>query len=217
MTLGEITSNSIAALSLAVAAISLWRSAQTDKRQREAIIETQNVWSSVPVLRDAGQPTQSFVRNPRPFTPEQRLVIAMEWLGDDRQILTREADDDVRLVLRPSSPRDDADADRSGNMSHSVLLRVENIGRWPATNVEIDCNLSGTFSKRFEEGVDERDFPGQVVSFDALAPGKPRYIEIRNVPGTPASLEFASVTAADRQPIRLVQTAPVQFQPRGYQ
>ena len=155
--------------------------------------------------------------NRQPATPEQQLVVVMESDVDERTALARGTDDEIRLLLRAASPANLTDkAAQVATTLINVMLEIRNVGRWAATGVKIDCTVSGMFSGRFDADSVERSFPDQAISFDALAPNEPHYVEIRNMTGTPSAVEFVSVSAGHDQPIRLAPSAPVELQSRGY-
>lgn len=228
MTDAEIISNGIAALGLLVAGgsasiawLALRRTAEAEKREREAVIVIRNVWSGTPGIDDSvipglhGRPSQWILRNKPPTEAEQQLVIAME--SRDRSVLVRQSDEDVVLELRTATPRDLADHDGPGGRNtHYVMLEICNVGHWAATDVRIDCTLEGAFLKEFDEGISDRSFPEQSISFEALAANQPRHVRIRNMTGLPVALDFVGVSVDNDQQIRLAPTPPVQFQPRGY-
>jgi|SRR5580700_263201 hypothetical protein len=229
MTDAEAISNGIAGLSLVVAAgsaaiagLALRRTAAAEKREREAIVAIRNVWSGTPGLDDMiipgvrGRQTQFIRHNPQPAKPEKRLVIAMESSGH-AGVLTRQSDKDVVLVLRTATAADLAVQDGPGGRNtHYALLEIRNVGRWAATNVQLVCTLTAPFARDFEEGTDDRDFPGQVISFEALAPNEPRYVQVRNMTGLPVMFDFDDVSAGNDQPIRLAPATTVTFEPMGY-
>jgi len=230
MTDAELVSNGIASVgllvaicSVAIAARALWRTGQTEKREREAIIVVSNIWSGTPgldgtttgTLLDPMHPMQWIDLNPPPASAEQLLVIAMESI--DRSVLVRQSDEDVVLELRTARPRDLADHDGpGGHNTHYVMLEIHNVGRWAATGVKIYCTVDGTFLEEFGEGTIERAFPEQALAFEVLAPNEPCYVQIRNMTGLPVTLAFDDVSVSDDQPIRLAPASPVNFQPRGY-
>ncbi|HVN70153.1 MAG TPA: hypothetical protein VMU38_10960 [Candidatus Binatia bacterium] len=229
MTGAEIASNSPAALSLLVAvasvviaALALRRTGRAEQREREAIIVIRNVWSGTPggaesiiVSNDHGVlAAQLIQRKAPPPVAEQQLVIAME--SRDPGVLVRQSDD-VVLELRSATPRDLADHDGPGGRNtHYIVLELRNVGRWAATNVQIDCTLEGTFLEEFGEGTIERSFHEQLIGFEALAADEARYIRLRNMTGLPVTLEFNGASAGNDQPIRLAPASPAAFQPRGY-
>ena len=221
MTVAEIAANCIAALSLVFAGVALWRTGQAEKREREAVIVIRNVWSGTPGVDDMimpprhGAPMQVIERNKPPAKADQQLVIAMD--SRDRSVLVRQTDDDVTLTLRTVTPNDLADADGPGGRNtHYVLLEISNIGRWAATDVRITCTIEGLFLEKFGEGTVYRDFPNQIIWFEALAPNQPRYVRIRNMTGLPVTLDHFDASADNEQPIRPAPTSAINFEPRGY-
>jgi len=227
MTSAEIAATLIAAVGLlaaggsaAIAFVALWRTGEAEKREREAIVAVRKVWCGTPGIDDSMIPGVAMywlTPNRQPATPEQQFVIVMESDVDERTALARGTDDDIRLILRAASPANLTDKDGPGGRNtHHVMLEIRNVGRWAATGVKIDCTVSGMFSDRFEANSRERSFPDQAISFDALAPNEPHYVEIRNMTGTPSAVEFVAVSAGKDQPIRLAPSAPVELQSRGY-
>jgi hypothetical protein len=212
----------VSGASVVIAGLALRRTAAAEEREREAIVAIRNVWSGTPGLDDMiipgvrGRQTQFIRPNPQPAKPEKRLVIAMESSGDPG-VLTRQSDEDVVLVLRTATPSDLATQDGPGGRNtHYALLEIRNVGRWAAIDVRLECTLTAPFSRDFEEGTEERVFPDQAISFEALAPNEPRYVQVRNMTGLPVMLDFDDVSAGNEQTIRLAPSTTVTFEPTGY-
>jgi len=177
---------------LVISLVSLRRSAASDRRDREAIIVVRKIWERQYEDRwpaNAGDEDP----NPRPFDPDQILVLA----GDPTV--------DKGLVLREADDADDADMDRPGYFSHRVLLEVRNVGRAAATDIILWCSLTGTYLQQFRDGTEERTFDEQSISIEGLAPGSaPYYFQLRNMTGLPIDLELCEVTSSEvKQPIRI--------------
>jgi hypothetical protein len=218
----SILSLLVSGASAAVAGLALKRTAAAEDREREAIVAIRNVWSGTPGIDDhiipgvRGKQTQVVRHNPPPAKPEQRLVIAMESSGD-AGVFVRQSDEDVVLVLRTATSSDLAVEDGPGGRNtHYALLEIRNVGRWAVIDVQLVWTLRAPFARDFDEGTDDRDFPGQIIAFEALAPNEPRYVQVRNMTGLPVMLDCEDVSAGNDQSIRLAPSTTVTFEPMGY-
>ena len=176
--------------------------AAAESLEREAIIVIQTEWEG---RREIDAAAITGIGQPQPElpNPEKRLVI---------QGTPTVADG---LVLRPANPADDADRDGPANRSYRFLLEIQNYGRWSVTQLKINCTLYGHYLPVRGRGGGEQTYLDQEIAIDALAPNTPFYVEVRNVTGTPASLEFISVSTVGDQGIRLVPSPRLEFWARG--
>lgn len=210
MTQGEWVSNSIALLAFVLSVIALWRTEQSKQRERETIVAIRSIWSGsigwgdVHIPPSPKGPAQYVRRNPQPKVPDQKLVI------DGSPLLVD------GLILREARHNDYADLDKPTCYVYRVLLAFENVRGWAATKVAVDCTVRGRFPSHLDEPSEVLEFPGQRITIDALRSSNPTYVEIGNLPGIPTSIEFTSISAANKQPVKLVPIDPIDFQPAGY-
>lgn len=215
MTPADWSSNTIALVSLLLAVVALRRTTEAQKREREAIVVIRNAWHGTPGIDDQmippwrGKEARHIHHNPQPEVPDQRLAI------DGTPTATE------GLELRRAHANDDskegATRGQTGTAVYRVMLEVKNVGRWSATGVRLRCTVGATYTEDYEEGVYDRTFPDQLITFDALEAGQSRFVEIRNMIGLPAWITFDSVSATSEQSIRIEQTEEeIWFQPWGY-
>jgi hypothetical protein len=204
--LAEITAPDVVtwfftAIGIAVSVIALRKSLQTDERDRGATIVIEPIWS---------EKHSTFTWIPRRETDDSRpapdlfLVIAgTPTIADG-------------LTLRPPTVAELNDKDLMGYNSHRIELKLQNVGRSAANDVQFHCTLIGTFLTRVGGGLEERTFEDETFILPTIPVQGSRYVEIRNLPSIPVTVEFDFVETSDKgQPVSLAGILEYEFHPRG--
>ncbi len=194
----------LSGLSLIVAGLAYWKTVQTDRRDRGAIIVIEEVWAERKNTFTWFTPNpEGSADNPRPAEAELHLVIvANPTIAEG-------------LVLRPENAAERSDKDLMGHNSHKIEFKLENVGRSAATNVRIDCTLSGAYVVALGIPPQGRDFPDNGFTLESIPVGKARHVEIRNLVSIPVTLTFRSIKTQDPgQPVTRAGGESVKFAAR---
>jgi len=199
--MADLIADLVSVASLGIAAAALYKSSQTDRRDREAIIIVRPMWDRMgddEIWRTTAPAT---LPPQRPIVPDLRFVIATK----SRKLIDG-------LILRKNESGDDRNHDTPHSVSHLRLIEVLNAGHSAAIKLRLGVVLSCSFSV---QGVDHESVDAQSISLDGLAPGAARFVEIRCLIGAPVTLHFESVTAGvdGKQPAK-IDARDVTFNPR---
>ena len=187
----------VSAGSLVVAVGAFVKSFATDRREREAVVSVDAVWSGRLVEFSFNEA----VTKQLPKAADRRYVIAPAPVISEN------------IVLRETTSQDDRDEDKQNYTSYRALLEFRNGGRATA---EAPVFYGRIVAQMFDDAhaVAPRTFPFQ-FALASLPAGVPLILEVRCMISVPTMLHIDSIDCAGRQPVRLTAPAHIAFQPRS--